>query len=118
MRIFQKIVRSIALAIALVVIRLILILYNLVLSKRLFSILNLLYNKLYNRLRPNRVNMLQYVYINKRVLERVKVDLTTKGKLIKLKDALLTISEDYTRNLALNNKIEEVELIDIIKDKD
>ena len=60
--------------------------------------------------------MLQYVYINKRVLERVKTSLVTKGELIDLKDALLQIGEDYMRNPALNDLIKEVDLVDIIED--
>jgi hypothetical protein len=60
--------------------------------------------------------MLQFIYINKRVLERVKANLATESEIIELKDVLLKIGEDYTRNLALNDVVEEVELIDIIKD--
>jgi hypothetical protein len=46
----------------------------------------------------------------------VKSNLATKSELIKLEDALLKIGEDHTRNLALNNVVEEVELVDIIED--
>jgi hypothetical protein len=116
MRLFWKIARSIAPAITLIAIRLASIPCNSVPSKRSFSILKLLHNKLRNRLRPNKVDMLQFIYINKRVLERVKANLATKSKLIKLEDALLKIGEDHTRNPALNDVVEEVELIDIIKD--
>jgi hypothetical protein len=41
-------------------------------SERAFSIQNLLLNKLRNRLSTERVDKLQYIYINQRVLNNVK----------------------------------------------
>ena len=41
-------------------------------SERAFSILNLVYTKLRNRLSNGRVDKLQYIYINERVLRKVK----------------------------------------------
>jgi hypothetical protein len=49
-------------------------------------------------------------------LERVKANLATESELIELEDALLKIGEDHTRNPALNDVVEEVELVDIIED--
>jgi hypothetical protein len=115
MRIFWKAARSIAPAIAPLAIRLASTPCNSVPSERSFSILKLLHNKLRNRLRPDRVDMLQYIYINKRVLERIKADLATEGELIELEDTLLKVGEDHTRNPALNDEVVEVELVDIIE---
>lgn len=118
MRTFWKVARTIAPAIAPIAIRLASTPCNSVPSERSFSILKLLHSKLRNRLRPDKVNMLQYIYINKRVLERVKADLATEGELIDLEDALLKIGEDHTRNPELNAEVEEVELMDVIEDED
>jgi hAT family C-terminal dimerisation region len=41
-------------------------------SERAFSILNLVHNKLRNRLSTERVDKLQYIYINERVLRKIK----------------------------------------------
>ena len=118
MRTFWKVARSIAPAIAPVAIRLASTPCNSVPSERSFSILRLLHNKLRNRLRPDKVNMLQYVYINKRVLERIKANQATEVELIELEDALLKIGEDHTRNPELNSEVEVVELVEVIKDED
>ena len=40
-------------------------------SERAFSILNLVHTKLRNRLSNGRVDKLQYIYINERVLQRI-----------------------------------------------
>jgi len=118
MRTFWKVARSIAPAIAPVAIRLASTPCNSVPSERSFSILKLLHNKLRNRLRPDKVNMLQYIYINKRVLERIKADQATEAELIELEDALLKIGEDHTRNPELNSDVEVVELIEAIEDEE
>jgi len=76
---------------------------SLVPSERAFSILNLVYNKLRNRLSNDRVNKLQYIYINERVLRRVscryeahlKLDEAQKEEeagLVELEDAFLSAS--------------------------
>jgi hypothetical protein len=62
--------------------------------------------------------MLQYIYINKRVLEKIKADQATEAKLIELEDALLKIGEDHTRNPELNSNVEVVELIEVTEDKE
>ena len=69
-------------------------------SKRAWSILNLVHNKLRNRLSNDRVDKLQYIYINERVLRRVscryeahlKLDEAQKeeeASLVELEDAFL-----------------------------
>jgi hypothetical protein len=102
MRTYWKVARSIAPAIAPIAIRLASTLCNSVPSERSFSILKLLHNKLRNCLKPDKVNMLQCIYINKRVLERIKADQATEAELIELEDALLKSGEDHTRNSELN----------------
>ncbi len=70
-------------------------------SERAFSILNLVHNKLRNRLSNDRVDKLQYIYINERVLRRVscryeahlKLDEAQKEEeagLVELEDAFLS----------------------------
>jgi len=69
-------------------------------SERAWSILNLVHNKLRNRLSNDRVDKLQYIYINERVLRRVscryeahlKLDEAQKeeeASLVELEDAFL-----------------------------
>jgi hypothetical protein len=117
-RTFWKVAKAIAPAIAPIAIKLASTPCNSVPSERSFSILKLLLNKLRNRLKPDKVNMLQYIYINKRVLERIKADQVTEANLTELEDALLKIGEDHTRNPELNSDLEVVELIGVTEDKD
>jgi hypothetical protein len=78
---------------------------NSVPSERSFSILNLLFNKLRNRLNPIRIDKLQSIYINKRVLARVEETDFTKNIKVKLKQELVTAEEDATTNPALNERV-------------
>lgn len=67
-------------------------------SERAFSILNLLQNKLRNRLTVQRVDKLQFIYINERVLQRAQekeqIDKTVLNQmLLDLEDELLGVNE-------------------------
>ena len=118
MRTFWKVARSIAPAIAPIAIRLASTPCNSVPSERSFSILKLLHNKLRNRLKADKVNMLQFIYINRRVIERIKADLATEGELIELEDALMSVGEDHTKNPELNEVVDEVEYVNDGEDED
>ena len=70
-------------------------------SERAFSILNLVHTKLRNRLSIERVDKLQYIYINERVLRKIKTsynvqidaeteaDMDTEDLLVDLEDNLI-----------------------------
>jgi hypothetical protein len=68
-------------------------------SERAFSILNLVHTKLRNRLSNERVDKLQYIYINERVLRRIKAsyevqidakaDTEAEDQLVELEDNLI-----------------------------
>ncbi len=73
-------------------------------SERSFSVLNLLHNKLRNRLTASRVDKLQYVYINERVIKKIKgnynaelhlddTQLEAEADLVELEDRLIAIGE-------------------------
>ena len=89
---------------------------NSVPSERSFSILQLLQNKLRSRLTAPRIDKLQYIYINERILERVanavslrKNTMTqpepTEEELIELENALAAEGEDITTNPTLNGDV-------------
>jgi hypothetical protein len=69
-------------------------------SEWVFSILNLIYNKLRNRLSKECVDKLQYIYINKRVLQRIKtsyeidMEADIEDLLIELEDNLVGGGQD------------------------
>jgi hypothetical protein len=69
--------------------------------ERSFSILNLLFNKLRNRLNPIRVDRLQNIYINERVLARLGEADFTEDMKVELEQELITAGEDATTNPAL-----------------
>jgi hypothetical protein len=62
--------------------------YSSVTSERAFSILNLIHTKTRNRLKPERVNKLQYIYINERALARDLPELRTLNELDQLSNSL------------------------------
>jgi hypothetical protein len=89
---------------------------NSVPSERSFSILQLLQNKLRSRLTAPRIDKLQYIYINERILERVanavslrKNTMTqpepTEEELIEIEDALSAEGKDITTNPTLNKDV-------------
>jgi Protein of unknown function (DUF 659)/hAT family C-terminal dimerisation region len=71
-------------------------------SERAFSILNLMLNKLRNRLSNAKLDMLQYIYINKRILRRTSITSYSDEDLLALEKALISIGEDATTNPELN----------------
>lgn len=76
---------------------------NSVPSERAFSTLNLLLNELRNKLSNEKVDMLQYIYMNERVLARALKDedkmqpkhmgLATDEMLVELEDGLIQVGE-------------------------
>lgn len=105
MKTFWQTARAISSVLAPLAIRLASTPSNSVPSERSFSTLKLLHNKLRNRLLPERVDRLQYVYINERVLDRVLAGNQVSGEddedLVELEDALLKAGEDHTNNPGL-----------------
>ena len=89
-------------------------------SERSFSILKLLQNKLRSRLTAERVNKLQYIYINERVLKRVgnaslRKEKTlqhaaepTEEELVEIEDGLMAEGEDVTTNPVINGDVDPV----------
>jgi hypothetical protein len=73
-------------------------------SERSFSVLNLVHNKLRNRLTTSRVDKLQYIYINERIMKKIKGNynaelhldenqLEAEVELVELEDRLIAIGE-------------------------
>jgi hypothetical protein len=83
--------------------------------ERSFSILNLLFNKLRNRLNPIRVNRLQNIYINKRVLARLEEADFIEDIKVELEQELITAGEDATTNPALYKHV-RIPLVVLIDD--
>jgi hAT family C-terminal dimerisation region len=73
-------------------------------SERAFSILNLVHNKLRNRLTSSRVDKLQYIYINERIIRKIKgkydvqlklneAEIEAEADLVELEDCLIQMGE-------------------------
>jgi hypothetical protein len=90
-------------------------------SERSFSILKLLQNKLRSRLTAERINKLQYIYINERVLKRVANASLRKEKTlqhaaepteeelqVEIEDGLMAEGEDITTNPVINSDVDPV----------
>jgi len=77
---------------------------NSVPSERSFSILKLLMNKFRAQLTPQHVDMLQYIYINERVLNRILRRNATPEELMEVEDKAAEVGEGYIENPALQRE--------------
>jgi hypothetical protein len=105
MKTFWETTRGISPVLAPLAIRLASTSSNSVPSERSFSILKLLQNKLRSRLDYDRVDQLQYIYINERVLAKVlpgnRPSEENEESLIELEDDLIAGGETHENNPAL-----------------
>jgi hypothetical protein len=117
---FWKIASSFTTIIGPLALRLVSTPSNSVPCERSFSVLKLLQNKFRSRIRDDRVDMLQYIYINRRVFDKITAEHAarrikstsawepTEEELVELEDELIKVGESNTTNPALHDVVEEV----------
>lgn len=78
-------------------------------SERSFSVVNFIHTKLRNRLTPERVQKLQYIYINQRTIRKIGAQTLSDAELLELEDKWLEENHVELATTSAGGEWEDVE---------